>query len=176
MSIWTHVLATFRIDSVTHNGTSLFPNDGDEPYWDEIVGKETPEADWALNSDWRAYQQWQAVWDEYDEHPERFLPTGDEGSLRRTVQTYTGGDFASCYVITVFGDLRDYSDSEAVRKWFEGVCKRCNVRQATCACEVEGMERWTITHVPTLEQTLGYPEGDRAKRPFDSDVQEGGAK
>ena len=44
----------------------------------------------------------------------------------------------SAYTITIFGDLRDYDDPDAIISWFKDCCKDVWVRQAVITVETEG--------------------------------------
>ena len=143
MSTWTHVAAVFRIDSLREDIRGPRINGRHRPDWDRVTGRAIYDGDERLVNDSYEQRRYQRDWADYHEHPEQFMPTGSEGSLQRLVWENPDGHAAAQYVITVFGDLRDYSDLGAVRKWFEDVCKRCNVRQATCTCEVEGLNSHT---------------------------------
>lgn len=130
MSIWTHVAATFRVDG-------LRPLGDKEPDWDEVIGKETYEPlEYAMDSEeWRKYRD--SIMDA-DEHPDSYMPRGSEGSLRKTIWRNPKENHAAAYVVTVFGDLRDYDDERAIKKWFTNVCQRCWIRQAVCDVVVDG--------------------------------------
>ena len=143
MSVWTHVAATFRIDSpkVGTDGPSI--NGYVKPDWDKITGKAIYECDWTTEDDYER-QKLENSWADYREHPNRYMPAGSEGSLQRLVWVNPDKCCLARYTVTVFGDLRDYDDHEAVRKWFHEVCERCYVRQAVCTCDVSGpVHTWT---------------------------------
>lgn len=107
------------------------------PRWDEVTGRAIHECD-VLTDD--SYElRWNANdWKDYDEHPEQFMPTGSEGSLQRLVWENPDKSCMASYTVTVFGDLRDYDDQQAIREWFDGVCEKCFIRQAVCNCMVDG--------------------------------------
>ena len=137
MSVWTHVAAVFRIDGLRVGMDGPRINDYVTPKWDEVTKKAIYECDW-LTDDSYERRRMRDDWDEYREHPERFMPTGSEGSLQRLVWVNPERHSAARWVVTVFGDLRDYDDHEAIHKWFDEVCGRCHIRQAVCHCDVSG--------------------------------------
>ena len=137
MSVWTHVAAVFRIDGLRVGMDGPRINGYVTPEWDEVTKKAIYECDW-LTEDSYELRRMRDDWDEYREHPERFMPTGSEGSLQRLVWVNPDRHCAARWVVTVFGDLRDYDDPEAIHKWFDEVCGRCHIRLAVCHCDVSG--------------------------------------
>ena len=133
MSVWMHVAAVFRIDGVKkdyrggmHNGRSVID-------WDEITGKAIYDGDWCSKDDYEQ-QRLKESWEAYRKHPNRFMPAGSEGSLQRLLWINPDAYCAARYTVTVFGDLRDYEDFDAIEKWFDGICEKCHIRQAVCNC------------------------------------------
>lgn len=133
MSVWTHVAAVFRIDGIRDE--KLYGMNG--PEWDKITGRTIYECDW-LTEDTYERRRMDDDWAAYHKHPKRFVPTGSEGSLQRLVWINPDGCCAAHYTVTVFGDLRDYDDHEAIHEWFDSVCDKCFIRQAVCECNVSG--------------------------------------
>ena len=110
MSMWTHVAAIVRIDG--------YYNDPDKTF-DELFGKE-------------------CLWDDddfedVDVNPDKYLPTGSEGSLYKTVWINPNPNHFNAYTVSIFGDLRDFSDPKDVVNWFKNVVEaKCTlIRQAT---------------------------------------------
>lgn len=130
MSNWTHVAAIVRVDNFRFDD-SFNAND----YFEEVFGKELR---WEANS---------KLWDEADEHPERFLPLGSEGSLTMNVWENPNKSCMAAYVVTIFGDLRDHDDPNAIVEWFQKKISDIWVRQATITVENEwnGTVNWTYT-------------------------------
>lgn len=107
MSNWTHVAAIVRVDGLRF---------GEEPSigerFEEIFGKEL------------RYEDNFNVWDEADEHPERFLPLGSEGSLTMNVWKNPDKSCMSAYVVSIFGDLRDHYDPQRHSRLVQGKDKQ----------------------------------------------------
>lgn len=114
MSIWTHVAAIVRVD-----GIRMFDNQVG-PDWDAIFGKEC------------LFSASRDKWDDAMEHPEKYLPMGSEGSLRKIVWTDTNLSQVAAYTVSIFGDLRDYDSPESIVEWFKKIINSdtIDVRQA----------------------------------------------
>lgn len=91
MSTWTHVVGAFRADGIP----PMMPNRKRDI--ENILG---------LICTWE------------EERPTT-MPCGSEGSLQYKIHEYGTG--LPWMVITVWGDLRDYSDVEAIIKWWNDV-------------------------------------------------------
>ncbi len=120
MSNWTHVAAVARIDAIPFI-------DGDVPNFEKVFGKTLL---------WESPIE---VWDEADEHPERFMPLGSEGSLQMTVWENPDKCCADQYVVTIFGDLRGHERPQDVVDWFKEKLKIIGnkVRNATITATSE---------------------------------------
>lgn len=132
MSNWTHVAGIARVDALR-----LLP--GREVDFEKVFGREL--ASYDDRDDW----------DEYDAHPELFLPCGSEGSLRMSVWVNPNRNHYAAYTVSLFGDLRDYDDPEGVVEWFREKCAGMDVRNACIEAydEAGRRARWTF------EQELG---------------------
>ena len=117
MSVWTHVAAIFRVDSIR----GLFP----PPKFDEVFGKEC------------LFESGAEVWNDVDKHPENYLPMGSEGSLQKSVWVNPESCHLAAYTVSVFGDLRDYDDVQAIVEWFKDKCAKVRIRQACITVECE---------------------------------------
>ena len=103
MSYWTHVTATFRIDCLDRDE---MPN-----MIKKVMGQTL----------------------EFGEAPDPntyYLPYGSEGSLHYEIIENPNETSIAAYTVTVFGDLRDYTDADAIIEWFESVCSNFMMRQA----------------------------------------------
>lgn len=121
MSQWTHVNASFRLNSIGE-----IP---DEEIID-IFGKQV---------DYRGMSNI-----EYDENYEvkdkhKYLPMGSEGTLEMSIWHNPDKSCMASTTVSVFGDLRDYGNFDEIEKWFNKCCDKFIVRQAVCQVEVEGV-------------------------------------
>lgn len=120
MSIWTHVAGIVRIDDIRFLG---------ETNWTEYFGKEVH------------FSSPKDVWEDYDEHPEGYLPVGSEGGLYSSLWVNPDEHSMAAYTLMIFGDLRDYVTPEKIIEWFkEKLSGIPVVRQAVITVETEGLE------------------------------------
>lgn len=124
MSVWTHVAGIIRIDDIRIGNTL--------PDFDKLIGKEC---------------QWESpieIWDDTNINPQNYLPMGSEGSLEKSVWINPDKSCMSSYTVSIFGDLRDYENSENIIEWFKNKINEINeikgVRQAVIISETEGKE------------------------------------
>lgn len=129
MSNRTHVAAVFRVDGI--------PSSMPEPGFEEAFGKVVPDYERSLDKKVRETEEYKAAelangnaWAEYDEHPERFVPTGSEGSLQTSVRRNPRKSCAAACTATVFGDLRDHDSIEEIEERFRKCCSKAWIRQA----------------------------------------------
>ena len=121
MSVWTHVAGVIRIDSIRISD-DIFD-------FDKVFGKE-----WTFDDMWDDEPSYK----EFEVNPDAFMPSGSEGSLNKSVWINPDRNCMSAYTITVFGDLRDYDDPDAIISWFKDCCKDVWVRQAVITVETDG--------------------------------------
>ena len=131
MSNWTHVAGIIRIDGLVYFG---------EPDFDEIIGKEC------------LWESPEAVWKDAKDHPEKYLPMGSEGSLQKSVWVNPDKSCLASYTVSVFGDLRDHNNADAIVEWFKGKCKSMWVRNAVITVENELYGTKTYTYVYEEEE------------------------
>ena len=130
MSNWTHVAGVVRIDDLRF--------DDETPDFDEMFGKE-------LSYDSGDY-------DDYDKHPEQYMPCGSEGTLEKSVWINPKTNCLAAYTISIFGDFRDHDDTHSIVKWFSDKLNEISedyiIRQATITVENEwcGTESWTFEY------------------------------
>lgn len=103
MSTWTHVAGVIRAYGVQDMAT------GHD--WDSIIGKECL---WGSNSE---------AWKDADDHPEEYMPLGSEGTLQKSIWVNPDKSDMTAYTISVFGDLRDWYDVDAIVEWFKKIVK-----------------------------------------------------
>lgn len=124
MSVWTHVAGIVRIDDIRFD-----PND--TPDFDAIFGRE-----WTFNDMWDD----EPVYREFEINPDVFMPSSSEGSLQKIIWINPDRNEMASYVVTIFGELRDYDTPEDIISWFNNCCKNVWVRQAIITVETEGRE------------------------------------
>lgn len=98
MSIWTHVNASFRIDSI---------GEISDKYIYAIFGKPLTYED-LINH-------------KYDKD-EKYLPMGSEGTLKISIWKNPDENAIASTTVSVFGDLRNYIDIDSIEKWFYDCC------------------------------------------------------
>lgn len=127
MSNWTHVAGIIRIDSMRY-----FENDLN---FDDIFGKEC------------LFESSEETWNELYKYPERFLPSGSEGTLQKSVWINKNKSFCAAYTVSIFGDLRDHDNPQEIIDWFERLINENDlwVRNAVITVENEwnGTMTWT---------------------------------
>lgn len=116
MSAWTHVAGIIRIDDFRFDKNDILD-------FDDIFGKECL---------WKSPME---VWDEQEEHPERFLPMGSEGSLQKSIWINPEINHIASYTVSIFGDLRDHYNAEGIIEWFKEKCKLVSVRNAVISVD-----------------------------------------
>jgi hypothetical protein len=114
MSYWTHVAGIVRVGDIRIFDDQIGPD------WDAIFGKEC------------LFDAPREVWDDAMEHPDKYLPMGSEGTLRKTVWVNPDLSHADAYTVSIFGDLRDYDSPETIIEWFKKIVNSVaiDVRQA----------------------------------------------
>ena len=97
MSIWTSVAAGIRVDHLRLNGLT-----GGKPIKD-IIGEPCLVEKW---------------------NDKTTIPCGSEGSLEYIINENEDIRFIPAYVVTIYGDLRDYEDVDAIYDWLYNLCKQ----------------------------------------------------
>lgn len=128
MSQWTHVNASFRLNS--------FGNINDKGII-EIFGKPVG-----------YYDMYKIEYDQDGEikDKEKYLPMGSEGSLEMSIYHNPDRSCIASTTVSVFGDLRDYNSFDEIEKWFAKCCASFNIRQAFCQVYVEGLGTKVFQH------------------------------
>ena len=115
MSTWIHMNCVIKspipIDMPLHFGKELPLLDDERPTYD--LYKKDKEA-WLAETD-RIMKHNLQAWDEYDKHPDDYLPVGSEGSLRHS-SSGIGSDGRHEYKIS--GALRGTFDDVKYLEWF----------------------------------------------------------
>lgn len=136
MSNWTHVAAIVRVDGIpgmvnlNKLATSVF---GKTCLWEDNP----------------------SIWNDQEKNPDKYLYMGSEGSLQMSVWKEPNDDFMCLGNISIFGDLRDDDDANAVVDWFQKCLSKLDmdkndypafIRQATITAENEcnGTVNWTF--------------------------------
>jgi hypothetical protein len=124
MSNWTHVAGIIRVDDLRL---------GEDLDFEDLIGREI------------LYESPFEEWENIDKYPERYLPTGSEGSLQMSVWTNPDKSDLAAYTVSIFGDLRDHDNAQEVVDWFKKTCEKFLVRNAVIVVENErnGQISWT---------------------------------
>lgn len=111
MSVWTHVNSSFRIaNSRNITDKEIYDNFGKVIEYEDIYSIED------INS-----------------ITDKILPCGSEGSLDINILRDI-----NYLTVSVFGDLRDYEDTNEIKDWFYSCCEAFEIKQAFCQVECEG--------------------------------------
>lgn len=124
MSIWTHVTGVIRLET----GLKLDDND-----IENLIGKRI------------LYRAPQELKDEYKQHPKKFMPKGSNGSLNFHVYNHENKyELPSC-IISIFGDLEDYSNTDEIIEWFKSRVRSSiyTVRQACITVSGLSVDTWS---------------------------------
>ena len=128
MSDWTHVAAIVRIDSLRFD-------DNEVDDFEKIFGKQL------------LWESTREEWDDATDHPEKYLPMGSEGSLEMSVWTNPDKNCMAAYTVSIFGDLRDHCNPDAIVDWFKSKVEDGNIfiRQAVITVDSGyfGQRTWT---------------------------------
>ena len=123
MSQWTHVNASFRLDSFGRTEDeeliNIFGKSIDFYHMDEIE----------YDEDWEVKDK------------DKYLTMGSEGTLEMSIWHNPNESCIASTTVSIFGDLRDYGDYEEIEKWFNKCCNAfgsIGIRQAFCQVNVEG--------------------------------------
>ena len=119
MSQWTHVCGCIRIDCLIH--------DNMKERVQKALGKTLM---------WESPAE---MWDEVDNHPDRFTPTGSEGGVEYDIWENPNDCHMAAYTVSIWGDLRDYSSVDEITNWFNKVLYDSNliIRDAVLSIDVE---------------------------------------
>jgi hypothetical protein len=135
MSQWTHVNGNIRVDGVA----GIIP-DPDFKNLFKTCDFDEDETKWnACN-----------------------VPKGSEGSLKINIWQNPHDSHAARFSIGIFGDLRDYSDKDEIKSWFEDICTKHDlmIRDAvvTCSVEYDAIYVFTFFNDKVYEQKIEREE------------------
>lgn len=129
MSNWSHVAGIVRIDWLRFSDEDGIDSDMLERLFGKSFG-------------------FGSFPEEAETHPEKFLPFGSEGSLDISLWENPDKHCLAAYTVSVFGDLRDHDDPDAIIDWFKEKCTNGNVwvRNAciTVVNERVGTRNWFL--------------------------------
>lgn len=122
MSQWTHVNASFRLDSFGRIEDAEIIN---------VFGK-------AVDFDHMDELEYDENWEV--KNKDTYLPMGSEGTLEMSIWHNPHESCMASTTVSIFGDLRDYDSFEEIEKWFNRCCDYFDIRQAFCQVNVEFRE------------------------------------
>lgn len=124
MSRWTHVNASFRINSMGKISDEKLI---------EVFGKPV---------DYYHMDKIEYNGDGEVKNKEQYLPMGTEGTLKISIWHNPNESCVASTTVSVFGDLRDYGSFSEIENWFNRCCNYFGpfgIRQAVCQVQVEGL-------------------------------------
>jgi hypothetical protein len=127
MSNWTHVAAIIRVDSIRF--------DNEVKDFTKIFGREC------------LFESSEEVWDDAYRYPNKYLPMGSEGSLKMSVWVNPDPGCLAAYTVSIFGDLRDHDDPQAIIDWLEKKIRDNNVSIRNACATVENELNGTVNWV-----------------------------
>ena len=122
MSKWLHVAGVLRVDDLR-----ILQEDIN---FEEVIGKTL-----TFDDIWEGTP----MYSEFKADPSKFLPLGSEGSLQMSVWKNPDMHTTAAYTVSIFGDLRDCTDCNAIITWFQDIVTSKNllIRQAVITVENE---------------------------------------
>lgn len=128
MSQWTHVCGCIRIDRLFEKA--------DREVIRNALGKTLM---------WESPAE---MWDEAENHPERYTPYGSEGGIEYDIWENPNYDCMAAYTVSIWGDLRDYSSVNEITNWFNKILYDSNliIRDAVLSIDVEYQCKATLVY------------------------------
>lgn len=74
------------------------------------------------------------------------IPCGSEGPFNLKIYINRQLHYFAAFVLTIYGDLRDYDNIEEIENWFNSVCSKFIIRQAVLTIECDNGQSKTITY------------------------------
>lgn len=138
MSQWTHVCGCIRIDR-------LFDDVNCETI-QNALGK-------ALK--WESPAE---MWDEAENYPERYTPTGSEGGIEYDIWENPNHSCMAAYTVSIWGDLRDYNSVNEITNWFNKVLYDSSliIRDAVLSIDVEYQCKATLVYNDKVNKCQEY--------------------
>ena len=65
------------------------------------------------------------------------IPKGSEGSLEYTIIDHKDEHCLDRYIVSVYGNLRDYNHEREIRDWFNNFLKKFDIRQAVLQINIQ---------------------------------------
>lgn len=122
MSVWTHIAGVIRIDDLR---LEEHPHEEIVEKIDSVIGKECL---------WSSPKE---IWEDAVANPTKYMPMGSEGSLQKSIWINPDPSCAAAYVVSIWGDLRDFDNVEEIKEWFNSICGKMWVRNAVITIECE---------------------------------------
>lgn len=122
MSQWTHINGCIRIDGIP--AIEDISKADVKKVFGNTCDYDSPDSQWHLCN----------------------VPCGSEGSLQYEILQV--GDGMVLYTVPIWGDLRDYDDVEAIKKWFDKITSSgLMIRSAVLQIHVEGKKPIVLSAV-----------------------------
>lgn len=72
-----------------------------------------------------------------DSHRAKNIPEGSEGSLNAEIWENSSESSLAAYTVSIFGDLRDYSDLDEIVEYLNQITDGQMIRSGVCSISVE---------------------------------------
>ena len=132
MSVWTHIIGSIYIDTMAFLGKNF------EKVLKEKFGRTV------------SFSDSQRKWNRCN------VPRGSEGSIQYKIirggesgTSYSGGEKEAVdyrWIVTIWGDLRDYDTPKEIIQWIEQATKGLFVREGIIKLYVEGQDHIILRH------------------------------
>lgn len=128
MSQWTHVCGCIRIDCLDHENM--------QERIQNALGKILK---WESPSE---------MWDEAEDYPERYTPTGGEGGIEYDIWENPNHSCMAAYTVSIWGDLRSYNSVSEITNWFNKVLynSKLIIRDAVLSIDAEYQCKTVLTY------------------------------
>ena len=122
MSVWTHVAGLIRFDAIR-------------------IFETTHPTEWIGPTN---------LWDE--DNDTSTIPSGSEGSLEYTVIENPEMSALSAYAVSIYGDLRDFSNELEIFDWLNTITEGRMVRQGIVTCSIENAGTFVFVFNEALKE------------------------